>query len=46
TRSTFKNCCGEPVVLGNICHSALVKRTLENPLFKYLNPATIIARSI
>ncbi|TYH21728.1 hypothetical protein ES288_A04G069000v1 [Gossypium darwinii] len=28
------------------CHSAFVKRTLENPLFKDLNPATIIAKSI
>ncbi|TYG71207.1 hypothetical protein ES288_D05G376200v1 [Gossypium darwinii] len=26
--------------------SALVKKTLENPLFKDLSPATIIARSI
>ncbi|TYJ39235.1 hypothetical protein E1A91_A04G053200v1 [Gossypium mustelinum] len=39
-------CCGELVVLGKVCHSALVKRTLENPLFKDLNPTTIIAKSI
>ncbi|MFQ6669220.1 hypothetical protein Gotur_034558 [Gossypium turneri] len=29
-----------------VCHSALVERTLENPLFKDLSPATIIAKSI
>ncbi|MFQ6656660.1 hypothetical protein Gotur_026672 [Gossypium turneri] len=32
--------------IGKVCHSALVKRTLENHLFKYLSPATIIAKSI
>ncbi|MFQ6648153.1 hypothetical protein Gotur_021584, partial [Gossypium turneri] len=31
-------CCGELVVLGKVCHSALVKRTLENPLFNDLSP--------
>ncbi|KAB2086825.1 hypothetical protein ES319_A04G061800v1 [Gossypium barbadense] len=44
--SISNKCCGELVVLGKVCHSALVKRTLENPVFKYLNPATIIAKSI
>ncbi|KAB2032246.1 hypothetical protein ES319_D05G359300v1 [Gossypium barbadense] len=39
-------CCGELFVLGKVCHSAFVKRTLENPLFKDLSPATIIAKSI
>ncbi|KAH1083005.1 hypothetical protein J1N35_022766 [Gossypium stocksii] len=38
--------CSELVVLGKVCHSALVKRTLENLLFKDLNPVTIIAKSI
>ncbi|TYH21616.1 hypothetical protein ES288_A04G059400v1 [Gossypium darwinii] len=38
-------CCSELVVLGKVCHSALVKRTLENPLFKDLNRATITAKS-
>ncbi|MFQ6669224.1 hypothetical protein Gotur_034558 [Gossypium turneri] len=33
------------VVLFLTC-GALVKRTLENPLFKDLSPATIIAKSI
>ncbi|KAG4204381.1 hypothetical protein ERO13_A04G043536v2 [Gossypium hirsutum] len=46
TGSISNKCCGEIVVLANICHSALVKRTLENLLFKDLNPATIIAKSI
>ncbi|TYG71290.1 hypothetical protein ES288_D05G384000v1 [Gossypium darwinii] len=39
-------CCGELVGLGKVFHSALVKRTLENPLFKDLSPARIIAKSI
>ncbi|TYJ39279.1 hypothetical protein E1A91_A04G057600v1 [Gossypium mustelinum] len=46
TGSISNKCCGELVVLGKVCHSALVKRTLENPLFKDLNPTTIIAKSI
>ncbi|KAB2086693.1 hypothetical protein ES319_A04G050800v1 [Gossypium barbadense] len=44
--SISNKCCGELVVLRKFCHSALVKRTVENPLFKDLNPATIIAKSI
>ncbi|TYH21601.1 hypothetical protein ES288_A04G057900v1 [Gossypium darwinii] len=46
TRIISNKCCGKLVVLGKVCHSTLVKRTLENPLFKDLNPATIIAKSI
>ncbi|KAG4149213.1 hypothetical protein ERO13_D05G327175v2 [Gossypium hirsutum] len=46
TGSISHKCCGELVVLGKVCHSALVKRTLENPLFKDLTAATIIAKSI
>ncbi|TYH74197.1 hypothetical protein ES332_D05G381700v1 [Gossypium tomentosum] len=46
TGTISSKCCGELVGLGNICHSALVKRTLENPLFKDLSPARIIAKSI
>ncbi|TYI84444.1 hypothetical protein E1A91_D05G364500v1 [Gossypium mustelinum] len=45
TGSICNKCCGELVVLGKFFHSALVKRTLENPLFKDLSPATIIAKS-
>ncbi|TYI84542.1 hypothetical protein E1A91_D05G372300v1 [Gossypium mustelinum] len=44
--SISNKCCGELVGLGKVCHSALVKRTLEKPLFKDLTPATIIAKSI
>ncbi|KAG4149412.1 hypothetical protein ERO13_D05G332264v2 [Gossypium hirsutum] len=46
TGSISNKCCGELFVLGKVCHSAFVKRTLENPLFKDLSPATIIAKSI
>ncbi|TYI84371.1 hypothetical protein E1A91_D05G359300v1 [Gossypium mustelinum] len=46
TGSISNKCYGELVVLGKVCHSTLVKRTLENPLFKELSPATIIAKSI
>ncbi|KAB2086678.1 hypothetical protein ES319_A04G049300v1 [Gossypium barbadense] len=46
TGSISNKCCGELVVLGKVCHSVLVKRTLENPLFKDLNPGKIIAKSI
>ncbi|MFQ6669232.1 hypothetical protein Gotur_034558, partial [Gossypium turneri] len=38
TGSISNKCCGELVALGKVCHSALVKRTLENPLFKDLSP--------
>ncbi|KAG4202121.1 hypothetical protein ERO13_A05G328316v2 [Gossypium hirsutum] len=44
--SISNKCCSELIVLGKVFHSALVKRTLENPLFKDLNPATIVAKSI
>ncbi|TXG75403.1 hypothetical protein E1A91_1Z026900v1 [Gossypium mustelinum] len=46
TGSISNKCCDELVGLGKFCHSALVKRTLENPLFKDLTPVTIIAKSI
>ncbi|MFQ6652300.1 hypothetical protein Gotur_024234 [Gossypium turneri] len=46
TGSISNKCCGELVALGKVCHSALVIRTLENPLFKDLSLATIIAKSI
>ncbi|TYI84563.1 hypothetical protein E1A91_D05G374400v1 [Gossypium mustelinum] len=46
TVSISNKCCGELVVLGKVCHSAFVKRTLENPLFKDLSLATITAKSI
>ncbi|TYG71300.1 hypothetical protein ES288_D05G385000v1 [Gossypium darwinii] len=46
TGTISNKCCGELVSLGKVCHSGLVKRTLENPLFKNLSPATIIAKRI
>ncbi|KAB2032171.1 hypothetical protein ES319_D05G353200v1 [Gossypium barbadense] len=46
TGSISNKCRGEIVVLGKVFHLALVKRTLENPLFKDLSPAKIIAKSI
>ncbi|TYH74113.1 hypothetical protein ES332_D05G375700v1 [Gossypium tomentosum] len=46
TGNISNKCCGELVVLGKVCHSVLVKRTLENLLFKDLTPTTIIAKSI
>ncbi|KAG4211183.1 hypothetical protein ERO13_A02G084801v2 [Gossypium hirsutum] len=46
TGSISNKCCGEVCCVGKMFHSALVKRTLENPLFKDLTPATIIAKSI
>ncbi|TYG71192.1 hypothetical protein ES288_D05G374700v1 [Gossypium darwinii] len=46
TGSISNKCCGELVVLGKVCHSALVKRTLENLLFNDLCPSKIIAKSI
>ncbi|TYI84367.1 hypothetical protein E1A91_D05G358900v1 [Gossypium mustelinum] len=46
TGSISNKCCSELFVLGKVCHSALVKRTLENPLFKDLSPTTIIANNI
>ncbi|TYG71319.1 hypothetical protein ES288_D05G386900v1 [Gossypium darwinii] len=46
TGSISNKCCGELVGLGKVCHSALIKRTLENPLFKDLMPAKITAKSI
>ncbi|KAG4204424.1 hypothetical protein ERO13_A04G043852v2 [Gossypium hirsutum] len=46
TGSISNKCCGELFALEKVCHSALVKRTLENPVFKDLNPVTIIAKSI
>ncbi|MFQ6665410.1 hypothetical protein Gotur_032154 [Gossypium turneri] len=46
TGSISNKCCCELVVLGKVCHLALVKRTPENPLFKNLSPGTIITKSI
>ena len=44
--SVTDRCCSELLVLGNVCHAAFVKRTLENPIFKDLKPSVIITKSI
>ncbi|KAL4341768.1 hypothetical protein GQ457_08G035440 [Hibiscus cannabinus] len=46
TGSVTSKCCGELVVLGKVCHSALVHRTLESPHFQNLDKDTIIQKSI
>ncbi|TYI32394.1 hypothetical protein ES332_A04G057600v1 [Gossypium tomentosum] len=46
TKGISNKCCDELVVLGKVCHTTLGKRTLKSPLFKDLNLATIIAKSI
>ncbi|KAL4339327.1 hypothetical protein GQ457_08G035500 [Hibiscus cannabinus] len=46
TGSVTSKCCGELVVLGKVCHSALVQRTLESPHFQNLDRDTIIQKSI
>ncbi|KAL4336049.1 hypothetical protein GQ457_07G001590 [Hibiscus cannabinus] len=37
TWSVTSKCCGELVVLGKVCHSALVQRTLESTNFQNLD---------
>lgn len=44
--SVSSKCCGELLVLGKVCHSAFVLRTLEHPHFKNLDRDTIIRKSI
>ncbi|KAH1063775.1 hypothetical protein J1N35_028762, partial [Gossypium stocksii] len=46
TGSISNKCCSKLLVFGKVCHSSLVKRTFEDPLFKNLNPMAIIAKSI
>ncbi|KAL4342479.1 hypothetical protein GQ457_08G035450 [Hibiscus cannabinus] len=46
TGSVTSKCCGELVVLGKVCHSALVQRTLKSPHFQNLDRDTIIQKSI
>ncbi|XVF18850.1 hypothetical protein REPUB_Repub11eG0058400 [Reevesia pubescens] len=40
-----KKCCDELLVVGQICHNAFVKKTLQNPMFKNNNPSVILSRS-
>ncbi|KAL4332720.1 hypothetical protein GQ457_07G001350 [Hibiscus cannabinus] len=46
TGSVTSKCCGELVVLGKVCHSALVQRTLESTNFQNLDRDTIIQKSL
>ncbi|EOY12974.1 Uncharacterized protein TCM_031482 [Theobroma cacao] len=38
------NCCIELIGLGKFCHDALIKKTLENPLFKNNDTSVILSR--
>ena len=38
-------CCRELVNLGLTCHEALVKRTLQNPLFKNNDTSVILSKT-
>lgn len=44
--SVTDKCCGELMILGKICHAALVKRTLQLPQFKSMDESTIATKSI
>ncbi|KAL4333673.1 hypothetical protein GQ457_07G001660 [Hibiscus cannabinus] len=46
TGSVTSKCCGELVLLGKVCHSALVQRTLESTNFQNLDRDSIIQKSI
>ncbi|XP_022735135.1 uncharacterized protein LOC111288495 [Durio zibethinus] len=45
TGTVSDECCHQLVNLGQICHEALVKRTLQNPLFKNNDTSVIFAKS-
>ncbi|WRX29616.1 Prolamin-like domain - like 10 [Theobroma cacao] len=38
------NCCIELIGLGQFCHDALIKKTLQNPLFKNNDTSVILSR--
>ncbi|KAL4376738.1 hypothetical protein GQ457_02G043130 [Hibiscus cannabinus] len=44
--SVTNKCCDELIVLGKVCHSALVQKTLEKPKFQNLDRGTIIQKCI
>ena len=44
--NVMDKCCAELIVLGKVCHAALVKRTLQLPQFKNLEEPKVIAKSI
>ncbi|XP_017979728.1 PREDICTED: uncharacterized protein LOC18593964 [Theobroma cacao] len=39
------NCCIELIGLGQFCHYALIKKTLQNPLFKNNDTSVILSRA-
>ncbi|EOY12959.1 Uncharacterized protein TCM_031466 [Theobroma cacao] len=45
TGTVSDNCCHELIGLGQLCHNALVKKTLENLLFKNNNISVILLRA-
>ena len=45
TGTVTDECCYELVNLGQICQEALVKRTIQNPLFKNNDTSVILSKS-
>ncbi|OMO61777.1 hypothetical protein COLO4_33344 [Corchorus olitorius] len=45
TGSVTDGCCHQLVSLGNICHEALVKRSLKNPLYKKNDTSVILSKA-
>ncbi|EOY12961.1 Uncharacterized protein TCM_031469 [Theobroma cacao] len=39
------NCCHELIRLSQLCHNALVKNTLQNPLFKNNDTSVILSKA-
>ncbi|EOY19403.1 Uncharacterized protein TCM_044499 [Theobroma cacao] len=46
TEMVTDKCCGELIVLGQVCHNALFKRTLQLPKFRKIDSSLILKRSI
>ena len=45
-QNKMDKCCAELIVLGKVCHAALVKRTLQLPQFKNVGEPKVGAKSI
>ncbi|EOY21823.1 Uncharacterized protein TCM_013956 [Theobroma cacao] len=45
TGIVYDNCCHELIELGQLCHNALVKKTLQNPLFKNNDTSVILSKT-
>ncbi|EOY12979.1 Uncharacterized protein TCM_031487 [Theobroma cacao] len=45
TGTVSDDCCHELIGLGQFCHNALVKKTLQNPLFKNNDTSVILSRA-